>query len=211
MTLPRLYLISDRSRIPNTPLVAALLEAAHAGVRLIQLREKSMSPREVYALALEARHALEPLGVRVLVNDRADIACAAKAAGVHLTASGISASAARACLGDEACIGVSTHSTAEARFAEETGANFITFGPVYYTASKAGYGEPRGLHALSEVCAAVRIPVFGLGGITPPRVAECLAAGAYGVAAIGALLAAPRIADAVQAFLSALAGAGDVE
>lgn len=203
-TLPRLYLIADRSHTGGRPLVAALLEAAQAGVRLMQLREKEMTPREVYALALETLRALEPLGVQVLVNDRVDIACAAELAGVHLTSNGLSAAAARKCLSEQAVIGVSTHTLAEARFAEATGASFITFGPVYATPSKVAYGAPRGLEALREACAAVRLPVFALGGITPARVAECLAAGAYGVAAIRALLDVPNIADAVRDFVDAL-------
>ena len=200
--LPRLYLISDRTRTGGRPLIAALQEAVQAGVRMVQLREKTLTPREMYALALEAQRALAPLGTRVLVNDRADITCAAGLAGVHLTSSGLSAAAARACLGAVATIGVSTHTLAEARFAEATGACFITYGPVYFTPSKAAYGDPRGLEALREVCAAVRIPVFALGGITPARAPECLAVGAYGVAAISALLDVPRVADAVQAFLA---------
>jgi len=200
----QLYLITDRARTGGRPLVAALRAAAHAGVRAVQLREKDLSPREQYALATEVKAALGPLGTCILINDRADIACAAGLAGVHLPAAGLSPAAARRCLPAGALVAVSTHTPAEARFAEEFGADFITFGPVFATPSKAAYGEPRGLEALKQVCAAVKIPVFALGGVTPARVSACLDVGAHGVAAIGALLDVPGIPDAVAAFLEAL-------
>ncbi len=200
----RCYLITDRRHTGGRPLIAALQAAAQAGIRAVQLREKDLTPRELYALAGEARDALRPLGARVLVNDRADIACAAGLDGVHLTTTGLSPKAARGCVGEDALIAASAHTLAEARFAETFGADFITFGPVFPTASKAPYGPPVGLDALREVCAAVRIPVFALGGITPDRVPACLAAGAGGVAAITALLDVPHIAEAVDAFKGAL-------
>jgi thiamine-phosphate pyrophosphorylase len=196
----RCYLITDRRHTGGRPLIAALQAAAQAGIKAVQLREKDLTPRELFALAGEARDALRPLGVRVLINDRADIACAAKLDGVHLTTTSLSPKAARCCLGEEALIATSTHTLAEARFAEAFGADFITFGPVFPTASKAPYGPPVGLDALREACAAVSIPVFALGGITPERIPACLDAGAHGVAAISALLDVPSIADAVNAF-----------
>lgn len=195
----KLYLITDRTQTAGRPLTAAVLAAAHAGVRAVQVREKDLTPRELYALAEEIRGAVAPLGTRVLVNDRVDIACAAGLAGVHLPTTGLTAGAARRCL-PEGLIGVSTHTLAEARFATEFGAGFITFGPVFATPSKAAYGAPRGLEELRDVCAAVSIPVFALGGITPERVPACLDAGAHGVAAISALLNVPDIPAAVARF-----------
>lgn len=202
----RCYLISDRRQTGGRPLVAALQAATHAGIKAMQLREKDLTPRELYALAGEARDVVRPYGARLLINDRADIACAAGLDGVHLTTTGLAPDAARCCLCAGALVGVSTHTLAEARFAEEFGADFITFGPVFYTASKAPYGPPRGVEELRAICAAVNIPVFALGGITPERIPACRDAGAHGVAAISALLAAPNIADAVNAFAEALGG-----
>jgi thiamine-phosphate pyrophosphorylase len=200
----RLYLIADRRRLQGRPLVSALQAAAQAGVRVLQLREKELTPRELYALAQEVQGVLTPLGARLLLNDRVDVACATGVAGVHLTTTSLSPTAARRCLAAEALVGVSTHTLAEARFAEASGADFLTFGPVYATPSKAAYGAPRGLEALGAICAAVALPVFALGGVTPARVPECMAAGAHGVAAIGALLDVPDIAAAVAAFAAAL-------
>lgn len=202
----RCYLITDRHHTGGRPLVAALQAAAHAGIKAMQLREKEMTPRELFALAEEVRDVVQPLGVRLLINDRADIACAAGLDGVHLTATSVSPRAARRCLASDKLIGVSTHSLAEARFAEAFGADFITFGPVYYTASKAPYGQPRGVEELRRVCAEVQLPVFALGGIIPANIAVCLHAGAHGVAAISALLDVPDITERVGAFADALGG-----
>lgn len=202
----RCYLITDRRQTGGRPLVAALQAAAQAGIKVVQVREKDLTPRELYALAGEVRSVLAPLGTRVLLNDRADIACAAQVDGVHLPAAGLNPPAARCCLPAGALVGVSTHTLVEARFAEEFGADFITFGPIYATASKAAYGVPRGLDALHEVCAAVHLPVFALGGITPEGIPACREAGAHGVAAISALLNVPDIAVAVSAFAAALGG-----
>jgi thiamine-phosphate pyrophosphorylase len=200
----RCYLISDRSRTAGRPLIVALHAAAEAGIRAIQLREKDLPPRQQYALATEAKSVLDPLGCRLIINDRADIACAAQATGVHLGATGLSPKAARCCLPAGSLIGVSAHSLAEARFAEKLGADFITFSPIFATPSKLVYGEPQGVEALREVCRAVSLPVFALGGITPARIPTCLEAGAHGVAAIAALLDVPNIAEAVAAFRAAL-------
>lgn len=202
----RCYLITDRKHTAGRPLVAALQAAAHAGIRAIQLREKDLTPRELLALSEEVRGVVEPQGTHLFINDRADIARAAGLSGVHLTTTGMSPIHARCCLAAGSRIGVSTHSLAEARFAEEFGADFITFGPVFYTASKAPYGEPRGLQELHDICQAVKLPVFALGGITPERIPACLDAGAHGVAAISALLNVPNIARAVQEFGDALGG-----
>lgn len=202
----RCYLITDRRQTGGRPLVAALQAAANAGIKAVQLREKDLSPRELYALAVEARSVLGPLGTHLLINDRADIACAVQLDGVHLTTTSLSPKAARCCLRAGSLVGASTHTLAEARFAEEFGADFITFGPVFYTPSKAGYGDPRGLEELREICAAVHLPVFALGGITPARIPACLDAGAHGVAAISALLDVPDITAAVRTFADVLGG-----
>lgn len=202
----RCYLITNRRQTGGRPLIAALQAAAQAGIKAVQLREKDLTPRELFALAVEARSVLAPLGARLLLNDRADIAGAAQLSGVHLTSTSLSPAAARCCLPVATLVGVSTHTLVEARYAEQFGADFITFGPVYATPSKAAYGEPRGLAALREVCAALRLPVFALGGITPERIPPCLDAGAHGVAAISALTDVPDIAAAVGEFAEALGG-----
>ena len=170
------------------------------GVRVVQLRAKDLPPAELFQLAVAAKNALAPYGTRILMNDRADIALAAGLDGVHLTTTSMPVAAVRDILRPGMLIGVSTHTPESALAAQQAGADFITFGPVYATPSKAGYGAPRGVAELHAVCAALEVPVFALGGVSIDSIAECRAAGAFGVAAIRALLDAPDIAAAVAEF-----------
>lgn len=195
-----LYLISDRTQCSGRSLVEALVQACQAGVRGVQLREKDLTPADFLRLARDVRAALDPFHPALLINDRADVARAVEASGVHLPESGLPPAAARQCLRPGSLIGVSTHSVDSACRAQDAGADFITFGPVFFTPSKASYGPPLGLDALEQTVRTVRLPVFAIGGITPERARSCLDAGAHGVAVISAILAAPDIPGAVAAF-----------
>jgi thiamine-phosphate pyrophosphorylase len=154
------------------------LGGAAAGDLAVQLREKDLDDRALYALARRARSLL-PSSVPLLVNGRLDIALAAGADGVHLPADGVPASALRARF-KTALIGRSTHTVAEVERARDEGADYAVFGPVYATPGK---GEPVGVAALARA-AATGLPVYALGGVTLDRFAELAAAGAAGVAAI---------------------------
>jgi len=157
--------------------------AAH--VNLLQLREKNLSTRVLYDLTLQAARITRGSNTRLLINDRADVARSAGAAGVHLTAASIEASVIRRTFGDDFLIGVSTHSLEEARAARDARADFAVFGPVFETASKRDYGEPLGLEKLEQVTTALtEFPVLVLGGVTLDNAAGCFRAGAAGVAAI---------------------------
>jgi len=155
-------------------------------------------------LAKTVKEKAETYGARLLINDRADIALLSNADGVHITSSGYAPNEARKILGGKAVIGVSTHSVAEARRAEEEGADFVTFGPVYFTESKARYGDPLGIERLQEATGAIKIPVFALGGVTKEKVKEALLNGAFGVAAISAVFGSSDIKKSVEGFLSEL-------
>jgi len=125
---------------------------------------------------------------KLLVNDRADIARAAGADGVHLTTRSLTAEVIREACGPEFLIGVSAHSLAEARAARRLGANFAVFGPVFETESKLGFGEPQGLKKLHDVVRELGdFPILAIGGVSLDNVGECFQAGAPGVAAIGLL------------------------
>jgi thiamine-phosphate pyrophosphorylase len=174
-------------------LVARIGAAARAGVHWIQIREKDFSGRQWLELAKravrEVRHA--GLRTRIIVNDRLDVAIAAAADGVHLGEKSISVKDVREyrermAKQREFLIGSSIHSAEGAIAAEKAGADYVFFGPVFATPSKAEFGEPHGVMELAAVCARVRIPVVAIGGITPENAGECAKAGAAGVAAIRA-------------------------
>ena len=155
-------------------------------------------------MAEELRELTAERGAHLIINDRADVALAVGADGVHLPARGLPPAIARRIVGEGMLVGVSTHSLAEARQAAEAGADYIFFGPLFYTPSKAAYGPPVGLEALQEVAAALgtSVPVIGLGGVKPGNVAEVLAHGARGVALISAVIAADDPAEAARGILS---------
>jgi thiamine-phosphate pyrophosphorylase len=198
-----LYLITDRAATPRPP-ADVVEECLAAGLRAVQLREKDLQARDLVALADTLREATRRHGARLVVNDRADVALAAAADGVQRTHASLPVSALREITSPGFLIGASVHAAAEAREAAAQGADFIVFGPVYDTASKRRYGPPQGLAALEAVAGSVDRPVLAVGGLTPERVTEVLAAGAAGVAVIGAIYAAARPADATKAFLDAL-------
>lgn len=200
-----LYLITDRHQTAGRDLPAVVEEALAGGVRAVQLREKDLPPRELLELALTMRELTDRYGGKLIINDRADIALAAGADGVHLGEASIPAAAVRRILGPNRLIGVSCHGREGALAAEKSGADFITFGPVYPTPSKALYGPPVGVEQLAETAALLDIPVFALGGIRRENTPEALAAGAAGVALISAVVAAGNPAEEARAFLSLLA------
>ena len=170
----------------------ALLEkieyAARAGVGWIQIREKDLSGRALAQLVGEALRRVPP-SCRILVNDRLDVACALGAGGVHLGEGSLSVQDARRLLrgrsqAKDFVVGASTHSLEAAFSAEKAGADYVIFGPVYATPSKAPYGPPQGIARLIEVCRTVSLPVLAIGGITVDNARACLEAGAAGIAAI---------------------------
>lgn len=193
----RLYLITDR-HATKLPLVEAVRQALEGGVRAVQLREKDLPIRELLGLARELRALTYPYGAKLFVNDRVDVAVAADADGIHLGGESMPPQAVRDIVGKRMLIGVSTHGLDEARAAEAGGADFITFGPLFETASKKAYGPPAGVEAMSVVKRQVRIPLFALGGIKGARIPGVLAAGADGVAMISAILAADDIKKAAE-------------
>jgi thiamine-phosphate pyrophosphorylase len=199
----RFYLISDRTRCGGRTLASALLQACRAGVRAVQIREKDLDTSELLALTRKVREELGECGSLVMVNSNLEVARSCGVQGIHLPEG---SNPVRDQLPAGTLIARSTHSVKAALEAEADGVDFITFGPVYDTPSKASYGPAQGLRALAETVRAVTIPVFALGGVTPGRAGQCLEAGAHGVAAISAVLSQPDIPEAVGAFEKALGG-----
>ncbi len=174
------------------------------GVRAVQLREKDLGGRELYLLAQKIKKLCERYHASLFVNDRIDVALGVDADGVHLGGTSMPVRAARELLGEEKLIGVSTHSVPEAKGAEQAGADFILFGPIYFTPSKAVYGRPQGPGPLKEVVEKISLPVYAIGGIKSENIAEVKATGIRGVALISAVLSAPDPRGAAQEILKAL-------
>ncbi len=184
ITVPIIYPIT--SGTATTPEILRLVQAAvDAEVPLFQIREKSLSARSLYELVVRAALITRGSKTRLMVNDRVDVARAAGADGVHLTARSLPAHVVRMSCGAEFLIGVSTHTVEEAQAARAGGADFVVFGPVFETESKRAFGPPQGLDKLREVTRALNeFPVLAIGGITLANITACLSAGARGVAGI---------------------------
>jgi thiamine-phosphate pyrophosphorylase len=167
---------------------ASIRRAVAAGIDWIQIREKDLEVRSLVELVRFAVAEARSASTKVLVNDRLDVALAAGAAGVHLGENSLpveSASEWRRSAGRlDFRIGVSCHSLESARAAERGGADYIFFGPVFATPSKASFGSPQGIERLREVCATVEIPVLAIGGVSAENAPACVEAGAAGIAAI---------------------------
>jgi thiamine-phosphate pyrophosphorylase len=209
---PLIYLItSGETTIQTTPAsedfsnVLRLVEAAVAAkIDLIQIREKNLSTNILYKLSCTAANITSGSSTKLLINDRADVAAAAGADGVHLTSSSIPPNILRRTFQAGFLIGVSTHSLDEAVAAARSGANFVVFGPVFDTLSKRQYGRPLGLAELRKITSELApFPVLALGGVTTNNVADCIHAGAAGVAAIrmlNDLLRLDRVVKEIQSF-----------
>jgi thiamine-phosphate pyrophosphorylase len=179
------YPITDRTRLANPSrlqeLNSYIRQLVDAGVDLIQIRERDLSARSILGVAGVAA-GVAAGSAAILINDRADLAAAA-GVGVHLTTRSLDAKIVRRLFADM-LIGVSTHNLREASAAQDSGADFIVFGPLFETSSKRQYGPPIGLKALEEVAARVELPILGLGGITLENCARVIEAGAAGIAGI---------------------------
>lgn len=199
-----LYFITDRTLASDGNLVPVVHEALQGGVKAVQLREKDLPSCELYRLAVELRKLTDRFGARLFINERTDIALAVGADGVHAGKSSLPLPQIRRLLGPNRLIGYSAHGIEEALQAEAAGADFLTFGPVHFTQSKAVYGPPVGVKNLETACSVLTIPVYALGGITGENIPEALHAGAAGVALISAIMAASNPAAAAATLLQSI-------
>jgi thiamine-phosphate pyrophosphorylase len=199
----RLYLVAGRGDTGGRPLAEVVRAAIRGGIGAFQLREKDLDTRELVALAAELREVTRPAGVLFLVNDRADVAAAVDADGVHLGQDDLSVAAARRLLGPTKLIGVSTHSLAQAREARERGADYIGVGPVFPTATKP-QAVAVGLSLVSGVAGEVNLPFVAIGGIEAANVKEVLRAGARRVAVVRAVAGASDVTGAAAALVRAI-------
>ena len=184
-----LILITDRT-LCKRPLLETVKSALKGGVKAVQLREKGLATRELYTLANELRKMTSDFGAGLFINVRVDIALAVDADGVHLGWQSMPVSVVRGLLGVKKLIGVSTHNRLEALQAWNDGADYITFGPVFYTPSKVGLLDPVGVDALRGLKDEVHAPIVALGGIHERNVEAVLESGVEGIAVISSILSA---------------------
>jgi thiamine-phosphate pyrophosphorylase len=205
--LPKLYPITD-TRLSGLSHAEQVARLADGGATFVQLREKRMSPREFYREAEEALKLARERGVRLIINDRVDIALALQADGVHLGQDDLPPEAARRLLGSRAIIGFSTHNLEQAREAARLPIDYIAIGPLFPTSSKDNPDPVVGLEELSRVRRVTgAIPLVAIGGIDHENAHQALDAGAESVAVIGHLLSqAAQITDRTRELLNSLKG-----
>jgi len=199
-----LYLVTDRNQTCGRDLLWVLEQALDGGVKAVQLREKDLSGRDLFWLAEKTCKLCQAYHAALFINDRVDVALAVDAAGVQLSKASLPVVTTRALVGPQKIIGVSTHSLQEAKEAEQNGADFVLFGPVYFTASKTVYGSPQGLPALKTIVDNVSLPVYAIGGIKPENIQSTKNIGVRGVALISAIVSAESPKEAAVKILGQL-------
>lgn len=201
----KLYAITDRHRCAPTPLVDVISELLDAGITAFQLREKDLSETELMKLAQPIAELCHNYEAKLFINTHTGVASDIGAAGIHLPANIESVGSVKeTARGDTFYIGCSVHSFDAAKRREVEGADFLTYSPIYPTESKPGYGPAVGTASLAEVVEGVKLPVFALGGITPDRVHECLAAGVFGVAVMSGVMLPKGAGGQTKYYLDAL-------
>lgn len=199
MKAGKLHLISTGKQKPEQ--LADIIGAIHPDIDFIHLREKMKTAKEVYKMVELLIEKKVPLS-KIIINDRADVACASNVKGVHLAYHSLPVEIVKRKF-SHLTVGCSVHSIEEAQIAEQQGADYVIFGHVYPTRSKPGL-PPKGLEQLRSVVGSVAIPVVAIGGITPTNSREVLEAGTQGVAVMSGILEAEDPLEAVQHYRSYL-------
>lgn len=199
LSVIRFIAITDNVRDGQSGLISRAVAAAHGGATSIQLRLKDVSARDLVTLA---RELVRSVGVPVIVNDRADVAIAAGAAGVHLGADDIPASAVRAFAPEGFIIGASVGNDEEVR--RSRGADYVGIGPIFSTQSKMDAGTAIGVAELTRLAAAAGLPAVAIGGITVANARAAIDAGAAGIAAIASVMGAEDPGAAAMEMASAI-------
>lgn len=200
----RLVVITDRGLAHGRPVMEVVEAALRGGCRAVQLRDKNAPARELLVQARALLQVTRDHGALLFINDRADVALAAGADGVHLGPDDIPVAAVREWVGDRLLIGYSTDDPDRARRARADGADYIGCGAVFGTRTKDVGGEAIGPERLDALARSVEIPVVGIGGITVANVGEVAATAAAGAAVVGSVMGAPDPEAVVRALLGLL-------
>jgi len=192
LELPALYAILDPDQTAGREPGKVLHDLLEGGARFLQLRVKSLAAGDFFALARNARAVTLSYGCKLIVNDRVDVALACDADGVHLGQEDLALAVGRKLAGDK-IVGISTHNLDQAKEAEQSGADYIGFGPMFGTSTKETGYDARGVEMLRCIRATVKIPIVAIGGITEQNVQQVWQAGADSAAIISDLLRAGDI------------------
>ena len=207
LILPSLYAILDPEQTKRSDPEAILRQLLAGGAKIVQLRAKTMAPRDFLQLARSTRSLSRSRDCRLIINDRADIALTSDADGVHLGQEDLPLHAARKIMGQK-LIGISTHDVNQAKEAERGGADYIGFGPMFGTMTKATGYAARGVEMLRQIRSAVRLPIVAIGGIKEENVQEVWRAGAESAAIISDILGATDIAAKTRRIIALHSTAG---
>jgi thiamine-phosphate pyrophosphorylase len=215
---PIICYVTDRKGLgvdPAQKLAQRMGMAIRAGADWVQIREKDLAGRALLAVVRSGVETRNTLGgkVRILVNERIDVALAGGAQGLHLGGESMRAGdviswCRKGNAPEDFFIGVSCHSLDEALGAEKAGANYVFFGPIFETPSKIAFGRPQGTAQLARVCRNLAIPVIAIGGVNQRNAADCLQAGAAGIAAIHMFQTASAEGELEQAIQQIRGGRG---
>jgi thiamine-phosphate pyrophosphorylase len=200
-TLAGVYVITDEQLCPGRTHLDIARAAIEGGARIVQIRDKTATDRRFYEAALAVRELTSAAGALLIVNDRVHIAAAVGADGINIGQTDIPPSAARKVLGAGKIVGVSADSLKQALQAEQDGADYVGFGPVFPTGTKPDAGPVSGLETLKQVCESVHIPVVAIGGIGLGNIASVVASGAACAAVVSAVCCTDDMASATQALI----------
>jgi thiamine-phosphate pyrophosphorylase len=182
-----LYLVTNRKALELEEFLNIIRASIEGGVRIVQLREKDSSAREMITIGKKLLSVLKPLGIPLIINDRVDVAHAIGARGVHLGQSDLRVEEARAILGEKAIIGLSVETLEQATVAMEEDVDYLAASPLFHTKTKADCGNPWGLEGLKQLCAVSKYPVIAIGGIDETNAKQIIECGAAGVAVVSAI------------------------
>lgn len=199
-----LYLVTNRGALPLEDFFKIIRASIDGGVRVVQLREKDTSAREMITIGKSLLSFLKPIGIPLIINDRVDVAHAINADGVHLGQSDLTVAEARAILGEKAIIGFSVESLEQAMVAEKEDVDYLAASPIFHTTTKSDCSKPWGLNGLKHLCSISRHPIIAIGAIDETNVKRVLECGAVGVAVVSAIFNAPCPKTAAFKILSGM-------
>ncbi|MCX7797531.1 MAG: thiamine phosphate synthase [Melioribacter sp.] len=200
----KLYLVTNRKLCKFLTLEEILGLAADYGVKAIQIRENDLSDDELIYLTKKLTSKIVNK-VKFFINNNLNVVNNVSVHGIHCKENGLNIKLVKY-MYPKHLIGVSCHSLESAFQAENEGADFIVFGPIFSTPSKINYGNPQGIDKLAEITSSIKLPVFAIGGVTPDRVKECLSAGAAGVAVMSTIMEAKDLVYVLNQYRTELNG-----